>query len=150
MNQPFHYYLRVRYSECDGQKIVFNSRYGEYVDLGTSEFVRALDFDEDMISGDLDYRLVKQTTEWLAPAQFDQVLELSIIPNHFGNTSFGILTEIRIAGKQDVITRVETIYVLIDGKTFKKKPLTEKMKRELQSSAKNKIVDHAAYLSTNV
>ena len=28
---PFRYYLRVRYIECDAQKVVFNSRYGEYV-----------------------------------------------------------------------------------------------------------------------
>ena len=28
----FRYYLRVRYIECDAQKVVFNSRYSEYVD----------------------------------------------------------------------------------------------------------------------
>jgi acyl-CoA thioester hydrolase len=38
---PFRYYLRVRYSECDAQKIVFNARYGEYVDLAVSEFMRS-------------------------------------------------------------------------------------------------------------
>ena len=38
----FRYYLRVRYSECDAQKVVFNSRYGDYIDLATTEFLRAL------------------------------------------------------------------------------------------------------------
>ena len=37
----FRYYLRVRYIECDAQKVVFNSRYSEYVDVGFSEFLRA-------------------------------------------------------------------------------------------------------------
>lgn len=30
--------LRVRYAEIDGQKIVFNSRYLEYVDVATTEY----------------------------------------------------------------------------------------------------------------
>jgi hypothetical protein len=38
---PFRYYLRVRYIECDAQKVVFNSRYSEYVDVGINEFLRA-------------------------------------------------------------------------------------------------------------
>src|SRR5262249_24046289 len=33
MTPPFRYYLRVRYIECDAQKVVFNSRYGEYIDV---------------------------------------------------------------------------------------------------------------------
>ena len=33
MALPFRYYLRVRYIECDAQKVVFNSRYSEYVDV---------------------------------------------------------------------------------------------------------------------
>ena len=31
MSKPFRYYLRVRYGECDAQKVVFNSRYSESV-----------------------------------------------------------------------------------------------------------------------
>src|SRR3979490_1096372 len=40
--EPFRYYLRVRYIECDAQKVVFNSRYGEYVDVSINEFLRAI------------------------------------------------------------------------------------------------------------
>lgn len=36
MTPPFRYYLRVRYGECDAQKVVFNARYGDYVDLASS------------------------------------------------------------------------------------------------------------------
>jgi acyl-CoA thioester hydrolase len=37
----FRYGLRVRYGECDAQKVVFNSRYSGYVDIAASEFLRA-------------------------------------------------------------------------------------------------------------
>jgi acyl-CoA thioesterase FadM len=39
---PFRYLLRVRYGECDAQKIVYNARYGDYVDLAATEFLRAI------------------------------------------------------------------------------------------------------------
>ena len=75
MPNHFHYYLRVRYGECDAQKVVFNARYAEYIDLATTEFLRALGYGEQLFSGELDFQLVKQTIEWKAPARFDQVLE---------------------------------------------------------------------------
>jgi acyl-CoA thioester hydrolase len=58
---PFRYYLRVRYIECDAQKVVFHSRYSEYVDVGINEFLRAAGVLGDFITGPLDFQLVKQT-----------------------------------------------------------------------------------------
>ena len=74
----FRYYLRVRYIECDAQKVVFNSRYSEYVDVSINEFLRAVGALPDFLEGTLDFQLVKQTVEWKARARFDDVLELSI------------------------------------------------------------------------
>ena len=82
----FRYYLRVRYIECDAQKVVFNSRYGEYVDVSINEFLRAIGVLPDFLEGNLDFQLVKQTIEWKAPARFDQVLELSIAATTLGTT----------------------------------------------------------------
>src|ERR1700732_2725959 len=93
MDQRYRYYLRIRYGECDAQKVVFNARYADYVDLGTIEFLRAIGFGADLISGALDYQLVKLTLEWKAPAHFDQILELSVYASRLGNTSFTIATE---------------------------------------------------------
>ena len=42
MTQPFRYYLRVRYQDCDAQHVVFNARYGDYIDLACFEFLRAV------------------------------------------------------------------------------------------------------------
>jgi len=81
---PFRYYLRVRYIECDAQKVVFNSRYSEYVDVSINEFLRATGVLPEFLEGRLDFQLVKQTVEWKAPARFDQVLELSIATVRLG------------------------------------------------------------------
>ena len=41
MSQRFRYYVRVRYQDCDAQHVVFNARYGDYIDLACFEFLRA-------------------------------------------------------------------------------------------------------------
>ena len=144
---PFRYYLRVRYIECDAQKVVFNSRYSEYVDVGINEFLRAAGVLGDFISGPLDFQLVKQTVEWKAPARFDQVLELRIAATRLGTTSFTIGTQFRVAGEERVMVTVETIYVLVDGKTLTKLPLPDAIRAALQDGAAGRVTDHAAYQS---
>ncbi len=134
--QPFRYYIRVRYIECDAQKVVFNSRYSEYVDAGINEYLRAAGIFQQFYEGNLDFQLVKQTIEWKAPARFDQVL---------GNTSFTILVEFRIAGEARVIVTIETVYVLVDARSLTKLPLPEAVRAAMQEGAAGRSTDHAGY-----
>jgi acyl-CoA thioester hydrolase len=144
MTIPFRYYLRVRYVECDAQKVVFNSRYSEYVNISINEFLRAAGIHPEFAEGNLDFQLVKQTVEWKAPARFDQVLELSIAARHLGNTSFTVATDFRIAGGDRVIATAETVYVLVDAKTLTKMPLPPHVRTALQDGAAGRTTDHAA------
>jgi acyl-CoA thioester hydrolase len=143
---PFRYYLRVRYIECDAQKVVFNSRYAEYVDVAINEFLRAIGVLPEFVDGHLDFQLVKQTIEWKAPARFDQVLELSIAAIRLGTTSFTIATTFRIANEDRVIVTVETVYVLVDGRTLIKLPLPDALRSALEAGAAGRTTDHAAFL----
>ena len=148
MASRFRYYLRVRYGECDAQKVVFNARYADYVDLGTIEFLRAIGFGADLISGALDYQLVKLTLEWKTPAHFDQILELSVYSSRLGNTSFTIATEFRIAGADPVIATGEKVYVLVNPRTLTKIPLPDDFRAALQNGAPDVVTDHAGFYST--
>ncbi|WP_129777213.1 acyl-CoA thioesterase [Peristeroidobacter soli] len=143
----FRYLLRTRYNECDAQKVVFNARYGDYTDLATAEYFRALGYEKEMQTGELDFQLVKQTTEWRAPARYDQVLEISVATRHLGNTSFTLATEFRLAGEERVIVTVETVYVHVDHHTLQKMPLTPALRAALERGAANVTIDHAAYLT---
>lgn len=147
MSNHFRYYLRVRYGECDAQKVVFNARYAEYVDLATSEFLRALGYGAQIISGELDFQLVKQTIEWKAPARFDQVLEISVFARSLGNTSFTLAAEFRAAGHERVIATAETVYVLVQQHTLTKTPISADLRTALQNGATGLTTDHAGYLS---
>jgi acyl-CoA thioester hydrolase len=144
---PFRYYLRVRYIECDAQKVVFNSRYAEYVDVAMNEYLRALGVLDQFTRGHLDFQLVKQTVEWKAPARFDQVLELSMRTSSVGTTSFTVSVEFRIAGEDRVIVTAETVYVLLDGATLTKLPVPGDVRAALLAGAHGRTIDHAAYAS---
>ena len=143
---PFRYYLRVRYIECDAQKVVFNSRYSEYVDVSVNEFLRAIGVLPEFLEGRLDFQLVKQTVEWQAPARFDQVLELAIAAARLGTTSFTIATTFRIAGHERVIATAETVYVLVDAATLTKLALPDQLRAALEQGAADRVADHAAFL----
>jgi acyl-CoA thioester hydrolase len=147
VTSPFRYYLRVRYVECDAQKVVFNSRYSEYTDVGINEFLRAAGVLDEFVAGHLDFQLVKQTVEWKAPARFDQVLELSIAATRLGTTSFTVRTDFRLAGGTgQVIVTVETVYVLVDAGALTKLALPDWLRAALEAGAAGQATDHAAYL----
>jgi acyl-CoA thioester hydrolase len=118
-SRPFRYCLRVRYGECDAQKVVFNARYADYVDLAALEFMRAIGF-ADALMTDLDYQLVKLTLEWKAPARFDQTLELT--------------------------ASSETVYVLVDARTLLKTPIPPEFRAALERGAPGAVTDHAGHL----
>ena len=110
-----------------------------------SYFLRVLGFEQEIQTAELDYQLVKQTTEWRAPARFDQVLEISVSTKHLGTTSFTLATEFRIAGEEALIATSETVYVHVDAHTLKKAPIPTRLREALERGAAGKTVDHAGY-----
>jgi acyl-CoA thioester hydrolase len=147
VTQPFRYYLRVRYQECDPQHVVFNARYGDYADLASIEFLRAsLPRPGDAFDGTFEVQTVRQLIEWKAPARFDDVLEIAMRASRIGTTSFTLLAELRRAGAPDVLATIETVYVHVDAKTFRKREIAPEMRAALEAGAAGKLTDHAGHL----
>ena len=144
---PFRYYVRVRYQECDAQQVVFNARYGDYIDLACTEFLRAaLPGPRNAMDGTFESQTVRQVIEWKAPARFDDVLEVSVRTDRVGTTSFVLGFEIRRAGESAPLVTSETTYVHVDRNTWKKREIEPVMRAALEAAAAGKIVDHAGHL----
>jgi acyl-CoA thioester hydrolase len=147
MITPFRYYLRVRYQDCDAQHVVFNSRYSEYADITSFEFMRAaLPRPTDGMDGTFECQTVRQVIEWKSPARFDDVLEISAWVNRVGTTSFTLKAEMRRAGEEPVLATTETTYVRVDPKTFTKLEIDPEMRAALEAGARGKSADHAGVL----
>jgi acyl-CoA thioester hydrolase len=127
--------------------VVFNSRYGEYVDVAITEFIRAIGFGAEAASGELEYQLVKQTFEWKAPARFDQVIELTVEAKALGTTSFTMMTTFRVAGEEAVLATVETVYVAVEQHTLRKIPLPGPFRAGLVAGAPGRVADFAAHFN---
>jgi len=147
---PFRHYIRVRYQECDTQLVVFNARYGDYIDLAVTQFLIASmpHRDRNIYDGQFEIQLKKQTVEWFAPARFNDVIEIRAWVSRFGRSSFDMRFELRIAGEDDPIVVADTVYVHVIGENgvWKSAPLPERERALLEDGARGRIVDHAGYL----
>lgn len=146
---PFRHYVRVRYQECDTQLVVFNARYGDYIDLGITQFLMAAMPDRNLYDGSFEIQLKKQWIEWFGPARFNDVIEISVWVSRFGRSSFDVRFELRLAGEAEPIVVADTVYVHVHGErgVWKSAPLPEEARALLEAGARGKIVDHAGYLS---
>jgi len=136
---PFRHLLRVRYGECDAQGIVFNARWGDYVDIAVTEYARAL-FGSDDLGG--DWKLVRQTLEWRASARFDDVLDVRVTTLRIGTTSFAIASEFYRYGEPERLVTAETIYVMTD-KAGGKRAVPPEARVALERGAPGVVSDHA-------
>lgn len=147
MTAPFRYYLRVRYQDCDAQHVVFNSRYSEYADLASFEFMRAaLPRPTDGMDGTFEIQSVRQVIEWKSPARFDDTLEITAWVSRVGTTSFTLVAQMRRAGEEAVLATTETTYVHVDPQTFTKRAIEPEMRAALEAGARGKTTDHAGVL----
>ena len=146
MTVPFRYYVRVRYQDCDAQQVVFNARYGDYVDLACTEFLKAAFPGRSPFDGSFEIMLARQLIEWKGPARFDDVIELSVRVAKIGTTSFTLHFELRKAGGVEVFATAETVNVHVDNKDYAKRAITPDLRVMLERGARGVATDHAGYL----
>ncbi|MDS1311343.1 MULTISPECIES: acyl-CoA thioesterase [Marinobacter] len=142
-DKPFRYFMQVRYSECDAQLVVFNARYGDYIELAATEFLYIVGAELPDLESSFDYQVVKLTIEWQAPARYRDTLEISVNVTHVGNTSFELTTEFRNAKTGQFLAKGELIGVAVNPQNVEKMSIPDTMKHEMINGARGKFVDHA-------
>jgi acyl-CoA thioester hydrolase len=123
----FFHTLRVRYSEIDGQGIVFNAHYMTYADVGIVEYFRFLGLDivELARDGVMDIALVKSTLNFKASAGFDDLLEIGVRVSRLGNSSFTVDFEMFKPSRDEPIVGVQSVYVNYNEATRSSAPLPD-------------------------
>ena len=115
--------LRVRWSEVDMQKIVFNGHYLMYFDTAVAGYWRALamPYHDTMehLQGDLYVR--KATLEYEASARYDDQLAVGIRCGRIGNSSLSFSAAV-FRGEQRLV-HGELVYVFADPATQTSRPV---------------------------
>ena len=129
----FFEHLRVRWSEVDLQKIVFNAHYLMYFDTAITGYWRALAMPYadamEILGGDLFVR--KASVEFHASARWDDRLDIGMRCSRIGNSSITITGAI-FRGDQLLITS-ELIYVFADPSTQTSRPVPDPMRQWLEA-----------------
>ena len=115
--------LRVRWTEIDAQKIVFNGHYLMYFDTAMAGYWRALamPYAQTMaeLGGDLFVR--KATVEYVASARYDDVLDVSLRCVRIGSSS--ILFSGAAFRQNELLVTCELVYVFADPQSQTSRPV---------------------------
>ncbi|MBO9713420.1 thioesterase family protein [Sphingomonas sp.] len=128
--------FRVRYSEIDGQKIVFNSRYLEYADVAITEFWRWADLGEigpDWL--DAEFNVVRSTIEYKKPLRLDDMIEAFVRIERVGTSSMAHRIDLCHAGTGELHATVEIVSVHVDLAARKSAPIPENVRGRLEALA---------------
>ena len=127
----FHCTLRVRWSECDAQRIAYNAAYLAWNDVAQAEYLRNLGLGLYKLAelNIFDTVLVKVTLEYKAPARVDDLVEVYARVAHMGTSSIDMEFEVYRKGQEDPLTRVESIYASYDNRAQRTRPIPEEVRR---------------------
>jgi acyl-CoA thioester hydrolase len=129
----FVHRMRVRYSECDQQGVVFNGHYLFYYDVAMTELWRAkVCRYQDMVAKGDDLVVAESRLRYLRSARFDDELEIEMNIEHIGTTSLVIRPVFRVDGA--VTTEGEVRHVSVDPVTMLKKPIPDYIRTGLTHS----------------
>jgi len=106
--------LRVRYSEIDGQKVVFNSRYLEYADVALSEYWRWLKLSELPEWGGMEFHVARATIDFKAPFRYGDEIDAWASTERIGTSSLTSRVELCHAETGVLHAVIELVYVNVD------------------------------------
>jgi acyl-CoA thioester hydrolase len=136
MAEPFRHRLRVRWSECDLQGVVFYPNYLAYFDhlltelwreaVGSYARIQELGIDLVVAEAGIRYRV---------SARFDEEIELKAMISRLGTTSMTMDLTAERVGDGALLAEGELRHVFVDPNTFEKCEMPEQVREQLSRFA---------------
>ena len=121
MPEPFRHRLRVRWSECDLQGVVFYPNYLAYFDHAMTELWRAAvgNYAEIHQLG-IDLLVAEAGVRYRASARFDDEVEIVAAIRRLGTTSMTMELSVERVGDGELLAEGELRHVFVHPDTFEK------------------------------
>ncbi len=122
----------MRYSECDLQGVVFNANYLTYLDDTMTELFRtALNGGYGaMVEAGVDMVVAESTLRYLAPARFDDEIEVEGTVTRMGTT--GMTVALTITRGAERLTEADLRYVFVNAQKGGKAPIPVAVRAALE------------------
>lgn len=132
MGRTFTHRLRVRYGECDPQGVVFNANYFMYFDVALTELWReAIGPYAAMVEAGTDMVVADARARYLAPAGFDDELDVEVRVTHLGTTS--LLTRMDVRRESTLVVEGEMRHVFVEPGTKRKAEIPADVRGALEA-----------------
>jgi acyl-CoA thioester hydrolase len=111
--KSFSYNFRIRYSEVDAQKIVYNSHYLTFLDVSIFEFFDAIGFNQEEYIKETnnEFHTVRAVVEYKAPATLGDTIEVLTRIKKIGNSSITFQQEINLHESDKLLATGEIVWV---------------------------------------
>ena len=136
MAEPFRHRLRVRWSECDLQGVVFYPNYLAYFDhlltelwreaVGSYARIQELGIDLVVAEAGIRYRV---------SARFDEEIELKAMISRLGTSSMTMDLTAERVGDGALLAEGELRHVFVDPDSFQKREMPEQVREQLSRFA---------------
>ena len=128
----FRHRLRVRYSDCDPQGVVFNANYLTYFDIAITELWREALGPYEQVTSErgIDLVVAEAGVRYLAPIRFDEEVDLVATVARIGTTS--IRTAIEIEAAAGTAAEGELRHVCVRHGTVEKAAVPDDVRTALE------------------
>jgi acyl-CoA thioester hydrolase len=130
---PFKYasFTRVGFSDTDAQGIVYYGRYLPYFDAARVEYHRHLDM---LYTDAREHELVMRasTIEYLAPANFDDLIEVFVRVSRIGRTSVTYECAAYSAEDDVLMVTAQQTLVLVDLAQRRARPIPDDLRERVR------------------
>lgn len=115
--------IRIRYSECDAQGIVFNAHYLNFFDIALTELWREAfgGYEQAVEEFGADVVVAEATVRFRTPIRFDDEVDLVLRIARLGGTS--MTSAIAIERDCEVAAEGEIRHVYVDPETHRKREI---------------------------
>lgn len=136
MAAPFRHRLRVRWSECDLQGVVFYPNYLTYFDHAMTELWRAaIGPYGEMSRFGVDMVVAEASIRYRESARFDEEIELAASIRRLGTTSLTTAVEIERLDDGGILAEGELRHVFVDPDSFRKREIPAAVREGLSRFA---------------
>jgi acyl-CoA thioester hydrolase len=126
----FRHRLRIRYSDCDPQGVLFFANHLTYYDVAITELWReAVGPYGEMTDEGVDMVVAEGSVRFLAPAPFDAEVEVSAEILRLGRT--GMTSRFRMSWNGQVLSEGELRHVFVAAGTSKKTEIPQPVRSGL-------------------
>jgi acyl-CoA thioester hydrolase len=131
MPKEFSHRMRVRFSDCDPQNVLFYANHLEYFDVAITELWReATESYDAMTEGGIDIVVAEASIRYLSPVRFDSEVDVTVGLTRLGNTAMS--SHLTISADGELRSEGDLRHVFIAAGSGEKVPMPEAIRAGLE------------------